>query len=128
MKPNTIFYYINNLSFFKEELDFTDEEIASGYDPYMINRWLSMSDMNIPLINNINKYNMPKEIHYKYLLNAIPQRKQFLTYIKKDDKMFEVKKMLVHMFECNMREAEDYLNRLDDTTIQEIINSYEFGK
>lgn len=124
-----IFGYLNSITYEKEELDFTDEEIYGNYDIHMINRWVSMCDTYLPFVNDINMYPIPKDMHYKYLSGKIPKRKQFFNYIKKQDKdIITLKKMICRYFECNMREADDYLRRLDENQIDQILDAFSYGK
>jgi len=125
----TLFEILNAITNEKPELDFHNDEISSGYEPRVINRWISMCDMYIPMVNNINRHEIPKDVHYKYLSSVIPQRKQYFNYIKKEDKQITaVKRLICNYVECNMREVEDYLKRLSDDEVNDIIEAFSYGK
>jgi len=121
--------YIKALTYEKTDLNFEDDEIKCNYSQRTINRWISMSDPFIPMVNNINKcMNVPDAIHFKYLLSLIPQRKQYFEYIKKEDRQdIKLKKMVARYFECNIVESEDYLKKLSHEQIQQIIDAYKYG-
>jgi hypothetical protein len=88
-----------------------------------------MIEFFIPVVNEINKYDIPNEVHYNYYLNALPKRKYFFNYIKKKKELDESeKKYIAHYFEVGMKEAEIYINTLSDDEIQEILNIYKYGK
>jgi hypothetical protein len=124
-----LFDYLNAMTEKKEELDFNNPEISSKYQPYMINRFVSMSEVFLPFVNEINKYQVPKEIHYKYLFSILPKRKQFFKYIKSTkDLSLQEKKILANYFNIGMKEAEEYIQILDDSQIKEILEIYRCGK
>jgi len=124
-----IFDHLNNLTQLKKEVDFSNDEVKKNYFKFMINRWISMIEFFIPVVNEINKYDIPNEVHYNYYLNALPKRKYFFNYIKKKKELDESeKKYIAHYFEVGMKEAEIYINTLSDDEIQEILNIYKYGK
>lgn len=124
-----IFDHLNNLTQTKKEPDFSSDEFKKEYKKYMINRFISMCEFFIPVVNEINKYDIPDEVHYNYYLNMLPQRKVFFNYIKKKkDLDEEEKKYIAHYFEVGKKEAENYINILDDDQIMEILNIYKYGR
>jgi hypothetical protein len=68
------------------------EEIKQ-YNPFLVNRWISMNDgESANLINETtNKMNYlgnDKEMHYKMLLHVLPKKKyNRINYIKKAEKV-----------------------------------------
>lgn len=84
----TIFDYINSVLFDKEKVDVTDE-----YNPYMLNRWLSMYSPDIAfIINETVNINQPiiEEDNYNYLFNLLPSRRKCrIAYIKKTKEKVE---------------------------------------
>ena len=126
---DNIFEILKNLTYEKKELYFDSEDIKSDYSQILVNRWISMCEAYLPIVNRINKCrNIPDEIHYKYYLNVLPQRKQYFEYLKKESKQdIQVKRMIARYFDCNIKEAEDYLRKLSDKEIQKIINTFKYG-
>lgn len=124
-----IFEYLNAVTYRKDDLDFNDDEIARGYDIYMMNRFISMCDLYLPLVNEMNKAkDISKETHFRFFLTALPKRKQFFQYLKKKkDLKKEHKEYIAKYFECGKRECEMYINTLTETQIEEIIKIYEHG-
>lgn len=118
-----LFDHLNNITYYKKELDFTDPEISKTYDSFMINKWLSMSDLNIPTVNTINKYNIPDEMHFKYMINILPQRKQFFNYVKRNEDLYKVKLKICEEYRCNMKEASDYILYMTEKEIQELMEN-----
>jgi hypothetical protein len=87
-----IFDYLNNILFSKRGYDVKNVEDIKKYNPYLVNRWISMYDGESATIINetTNKKNYldnDKEMHYKMLLNVVP-KKQYrkIDYIKKNTK------------------------------------------
>jgi hypothetical protein len=52
------------------------------YSNYMVNRFLSMNIHQLPLVNEIQKYNLPPEIHYLFYASTVPRGRQFNKYVK----------------------------------------------
>ena len=127
-----LFDHLNNLTRNKKTPDFEIEEIEKSYDPFMISRFISMFEVWIPLVNIINTRKLPKEIHYKFLLNMLPQSGvSFTNYIKKkkeDDTTIEMKELLMKHFEFGTNDLEVALSILNDKQIEKILDMYRYGK
>lgn len=125
-----IFDILNALTETKEKIDFDDEVINKEYDSYMINRFISMCEVYLPFVNEINKHdNIPKENHFQYYLNILPQRKQYFNYIKKNKEINSNDlKVVAHYFEIGIKEAEKYIKIMSNEDLQEILNIYKYGK
>lgn len=122
----SLFEHLNNLTVNKEPFDVEDEGQVKSYEPYMINRFVSMTKAYTLLVNEINKYDVPKNVHYEYYLSALPKRKQFFKYIKKNQKdEGEILKRLCLYYEIGKREAKQYLNLLSSEQVDEIYQKYE---
>jgi hypothetical protein len=95
----------------------------------MINRYISMCDFYLPLVNEINKYDIPKNVHYRYFLSSLPKRKQFFKYISKGkDVNKDDKEKIAKYFECGNREAEMYLEILSEDQVKTIVQKFDYGK
>lgn len=72
VKKIGIWDYIKFLTKDKKEL--TDDELK-GYEPYMINYFLSQCDALLPIIRmaNDNVYVNNKKLHYNFLKSVIPR-------------------------------------------------------
>ena len=128
MSKLTIFDYLNAITL-KNDIDFSVEENRRAYAPFMINRFISMCDMYILLANEINKYDVPKNVHFEFYKNALPKRKQFFKYIKKSkDVDAETKEMIAKYFECGKRDAELYSTLLDEDVIETLKRKFDDGR
>ena len=124
-----IFDYLKNVTEIKEPLDFTEEEVNKGYDIRMMNRYISMCDMYVPYVNEINKFSniINKNAHYRYFFNILPKRKQFFSYIKKDKDFDNIKKMIAIYFDIGMKEVDYYIKFLNEDDLQKVIDSFNYG-
>ena len=124
-----LFDYLNAMTKDNKDLDFDDEEIKKGYTPFMINRFVSMAEVYIPLVNEINRYDIPKATHYRFFWSALPKKAHYFKYIKKSkDLDIDEKKFIAEYFEVGLRDAERYIEILSEEQITEILNVYKFGK
>ena len=124
-----LFNHLENLTLNKIEFDPKDDEQNKTYAPYIINRFISMCQMYIPLVNEINKYNVPKDVHYTYFFSTLPKRKQYFNYIKKKKDVDEENiKYIMEYFECGDRQAKIIINTLKENQIAEIVAKYNHGK
>lgn len=79
----TLFDYLNSISFTKEDLSVTDPNFEKTYDIFMINRFLSMSQETVFWAYEMDKMkDLPKVLHYRFLLKAIPNKRRFFKYEK----------------------------------------------
>ena len=119
-----IFDVLDSFTKDKTENPFNNLEFDKMYNPYLINRWVSTTEVFLPLVNLINRYdNIPKENHYEYLKNTLPQRKFYFRFPKlKKDINNKTKNNIIKYFECGQEDFEVIINTLSDDII-EIINS-----
>jgi hypothetical protein len=87
-----IFDYIKNVLFFKKPFQEENVEEIKQYNIFMVNRWTSMCDpesanMINETTNKVNYLQNDREMHYKMLLNVLPQKKfKRIEYLKKTEK------------------------------------------
>lgn len=125
-----IFDILKKITETKEDLDFDNEEINKAYDIYMINRFISMSEIFLPLVNEINKIpNIPKHIHYNFFRFALPKRKQFFSYIKKGKEVNKIEKeCIMNYYEIGKKEVDIYIELLSENQIKRIVKKFDYGK
>lgn len=123
-----IFFHLNNLTRNKVFPDFSLEEIQKTYEPFMVNRFFSMFDAFIPIIEIVNQMNLDKENHYRFLFNLLPQQSMsFNNYIskKKNELKEEEKKYLIKYFECGKNDLDCILDLLSQKQIDSIMSKYK---
>jgi hypothetical protein len=124
-----IFDYLNSMTKDKTPLDFSSDEVSKGYSPFMINRWVSMVDVFAPFANDMNKYDVPKDVHYEFYKSFLPKRKTYFPYIKKaKDLDLHEKKYICHYFEIGLKEADQYINIMSEEEVKEVLDIYKYGK
>ena len=91
--------YLKNL-FEKTETDFE----LDNYNPFIINRFLSMNKSYLPLISKMDRFvfGITKQLHYIYFDVLFPKQKQrFFRYIKK-------KKVIPNEFDFLLTKIKSY--------------------
>jgi hypothetical protein len=84
-----IFDIIDGLAFSKKKDIFTTPEAEKEYQPFIVNRWLSMLDPVAARIVNLTVNRVNKQIEssidqYNMLMNVLPTfKRQRINYIKK---------------------------------------------
>lgn len=104
------------------------------WSTYMVNRFLSMNEEWVDIVNDIQllTQTMTPEVVYKLYINVIPKGRRWLKYIKSTkNKKYEewLIELMVKHFETSQKQAIDYLNILYSTdngriAIKEIAESY----
>lgn len=119
----TVFDWVNMITFDKREWDSFTEVEQSAFNPYIINRVLSMTKNYIPIVEMAQTYPMPNEKLYDFYKDVIPKKKVWSKYIKStlkyDNEQIDT---LSKYFECSTREIKDYLNILEKKEIDVILN------
>lgn len=129
-KDFTIFDILDAMTINKSELNFKDDTVKKVYDQYMINKWLSMCELLIDIVFEVNKMkNLTDEEHFTILSSLLPKSKFYFKYVKKSkDLSLEEKKYVAHYFETGLKKAEDYIRILSEDEIKGILSKYKFGK
>ena len=126
----TIFDWVNNILVSKKHWnDFTEDE-QKKFSPFIINRWLSMDNEFLEIVNFFQKYSIgtlePREV-YKWYCDMLPKGKRFNKYIKgKKDKKYntELIDIMVMHFECSKSQVKDYLDLIAKDELIEILEKY----
>ena len=107
-----------------------DDGEKRTYSNYMVNRFLSMNIHQLPLVNEIQKYNIPSDVHYLFFASTIPRGKQYNKYVKtaKETKYEEWLVTLVAKHYCVSEvEAMSYLDiyyRDDKLALRSLCEKY----
>jgi len=127
-KKMTLFQHLDSLTSKKINFDPTNDIQAKSYDQYMINRFVSMIDLYIPIVNDINRFQLSKKTHFDYFKSFLPKKKHYFRYIKAGKEFnIEEKQGLCKYFECGIREAEGYIKVLSEEQIRKIVNLYNIN-
>ena len=126
----TIFEWINQILTHKKSWDSFDESDQKAFSPFIINRWLSMDEEFIEVVNYFQKYAIgtlePREV-YKWYSDFLPKGKRFNKYIKSTNKK-KYDPVLVDIacrhFECSKHQVGEYLELIHKEELTEILEIY----
>ena len=126
----TIFDWVNNILVSKKHWDEFTEDEQKKFSPFIINRWLSMDNEFLEIVNFFQKYSIgtlePREV-YKWYCDMLPKGKRFNKYIKgKKDKKYntELIDIMVQHFECSKSQVKDYLDLIAKDELIDILEKY----
>jgi hypothetical protein len=128
----TLFDHINEIYQTQRKDYFAglDDGEKRTYSNYMVNRFLSMNIHQLPLVNEIQKYNLPPDVHYLFFCTTLPRGKQYNKYIKaaKETKYEAwLVTLVAKHYQVSEMEATDYLElyyRDDKTGLRELCEKY----
>ena len=80
-----LFKWINELFVGKRDWDSFSDADRKSFSPFMVVRYLSMSEDFLPLVNHMQNYvieDMPHKAVYQFWCGILPKKKTYLKYIK----------------------------------------------
>ncbi len=126
----TIFDWINQILVTKKHWNEFTEDEQKKFSPFIINRFLSMDEEFMEIVNIFQKYAIgtleSREV-YKWYCDVLPQGKRFNKYIKgKKTKKFDKNliDIISNHFEVSKKETETYMDLLSKKEIKEISKMY----
>ena len=105
----TIFDWINEISYNKSPWSSFTEKDQESFNRYMINRFISMKEDYIDIVNLVQKYPLSDMALYNFYCKTIPKKKTFFRYIKpKKDTMNDLlTTLLANDLNISKREIKD---------------------
>lgn len=126
-KINSLWEWIDEITYHKTPITSIDKESWKYFDPYMINRFISMDEYYLVIVNDFQTIPFENKEHY-YLIykNLLPKRKRFFKYIKPKKNNFnpELITLLNMYFNCSTRETIQSLQILSKQELTNIIQLY----
>ena len=129
----TIFDWIGQILVDKKPWDSFSEADQKAFSPFIINRWLSMDEEFIEVVNYFQKYAIgtlePREV-YKCYSDFLPEGKRFNKYIKsKKNKKYdkELINILCDYFEDSKSNIIEYISFMNKKQLKEILKMYGKG-
>ena len=126
----TILDWINQMLVHKKSWDSFNETDQKTFSPFIINRWLSMDEEFIEVVNYFQKYSIgtlePREV-YKWYSDFLPEGKRFNKYIKsKKNKKYdkELINILCDYFEDSKSNVIEYIDFMNKKQLKEILKMY----
>ena len=118
----TLFDWLNEIRVGKRDWNSFSNEAHKTFQPYMINRLLSMDKDLIHIVNFFQKYTtgvVTPEQTYKFYCTAVPRGRKFNKYIKSTkSKQYKEKVVasLKNYYEVSTMEIQEYIDILSQTT------------
>ena len=123
----TLFDFLNSINHTKEDLFANDSECVKDYVPFLVNRGLSMSYDTIMYANEMNlRPNIDKQRHYDFLRVAIPKRKRYNKWAKKDTLSDDVL-LVSQYYKYNKEQAVKALSLLNEEQLTIIRHKMDIG-
>jgi len=126
----TIIDWINQILVHKKPWDSFSELEQKTFSSFIINRWLSMDEEFIEVVNYFQKYAIgtlePREV-YKWYSDFLPKGKRFNKYIKgKKDIKYDPKllNIMCTHFECSKLQVKEFLQLISKENLKEILVMY----
>jgi len=123
----TPFDFLNSINDTKVNLIDKDPQNKKDYSAFMVNRGMSYFPDTILYANEMNvNRDIPVEWQYDFFLAAIPKRKRFSKWAKKD-KTPDTIKLIMKEYNYSEAKALDVINILTDEQLKAIVNKYSTG-
>ena len=120
----TLFDWLKELTGKKRDWgSFSDKERES-FNPYMINRFLSMHQPFVELVNYVQTIPYTeKKKYYTVYCELLPKQNVWLKYIKSKMKQptVELVSAIADIMECSRREAANAVMVLDNDHLEEVL-------
>ena len=132
-KGATIFDFINGITTKKREWSSWSETDQSRFSVFIVNRWLSMRQDLVEVVNELQKYTIgvlrPKET-YRLYHEILPTNQSFAKYVKgkKEDKYLD--KLIVQIaehYKVSKSEAIDYAELLNQDQCTRLLSLYGYA-
>lgn len=121
---NTIFDYVGSILYTKDASVFSNVDDESTFNPYMVNRWISMYSPEMANMVNqttnkyVNIFNTKQE-YFQFFVSVYPRlRQKRINYVKKakaekEKEVDEKIPLIAKNLECSQREINNYLEMVD---------------
>ena len=124
-----LFKWIDELFTKKRPWDSFSEEEQKKFSPFMVNRYLSMSNDFLPIVNHFQKLTievMPLSAVYKFYCSLLPNKKTYLRYLsgKKTKVNEKVVPFIQEYFEVSKIQAGEYYNLMTNIELKSLLTKY----
>jgi len=127
----TLFDWLKELTGKKRDWDSFSDKERESFNPYMVNRFLSMHQPFVELVNYVQTIPYTnKKKYYTVYCGLLPKQNVWLKYIK--PKMKQPNKKLLDtiasLYEVSTKQAADWVNILDKKYIKEALQQQGLQK
>ena len=130
----TIVEWINQVLVHKTPWENFVESEHKTFSPFIVNRWLSMDNDFLEIVNFFQKYSIgllePKDT-YKWYCDVLPKGKRFNRYIKGKKQMKydkELVEIVCKYYETSKKECTEYIELLGKEELKSILELYGKNK
>lgn len=119
----TIFDWLNEITGAKRPWNKFTDDAKESFNPYMINRFISMKRDYIDVVNIAQRYTLPKGKLYEFYCGLLPKSKSFFRYVKSTKSINQEQvNTLAKYYMCSTREIIDVLPLLEEQEIERTFN------
>ena len=124
-----LFSWINELFVGKRDWDSFSDADKKKFSPFMVNRYLSMNNDFLPIVNHFQKLTieaMPPSAVYRFYCSLLPKKKTYLKYLsgKKNKTNEKVVPFIQEYFEVSKLQASEYYNLMTTVDIKFLVKKY----
>lgn len=118
IKSKSIFDLLNDLTFNKTSWKDQVDSDRKKFQPYMVNRWLSMHPDYLEIVSECQNItnNLQSREFYNFYLDLLPKKKFFTKYVSnksdKEKKYDKLVSFLKDRLQCSEKEMEEHLETL----------------
>lgn len=121
------FDFLNSINDTKKDLLKEDPQSEKEYVPFMVNRGLSLFQDTIMYANEMNRFaGIPKDWQYDFYLKAVPKRKRFSKWHKKEAET-EAIKIIMREYNYSSSKAASVLDLISADKIKSLSQKYSTG-
>ena len=132
-KGATIFDFVDGVTSKKKEWNKWNETDQKAFSPFMINRFLSMRQDLVEIINELQTYTIgvlrPQETYHLYY-ELLPNNKVFAKYVKgkKEDKFSDklISQVAEH-YQVSRLEATEYVELMNQDQCAHLLSLYGYS-
>ena len=120
----TLFDWLKELTGKKRDWDSFSDKERESFNPYMVNRFLSMHEPFVELVNYVQTIPYTeKQKYYTVYCQLPPKKNVWLKYIKSKMKQptKEFVSAIAQIMECSQREAVNAVITLDNDHLKEVL-------
>ena len=120
----TLFDWLKELTGKKRDWDSFSDKERESFNPYMVNRFLSMHEPFVELVNYVQTIPYTeKQKYYTVYCQLLPKKNVWLKYIKSKMKQptVELVSAIANIMECSRREAANAVMVLDNDHLEEVL-------
>jgi len=127
----TLFDWLSELTGKKRDWDSFSDKERESFNPYMVNRFLSMHQPFVELVNYVQTIPYTdKKKYYTVYCGLLPKQNVWLKYIKSSMKQPNKKlvETIASLYEVSTAQAVDWVNILDKKYIKEALQQQGLQK